>query len=80
MNTVITHNLATLNGGGIYSLGTQIEIENSQINKNIAQVGGGGIFIEMLRVIVDSSGNSIPNEITGNSAYYGGGVAFKYDI
>ena len=76
LNSQITGNSATGNGGGIFNWGSfgsvSLTITNSTISNNSAQSGGGGILSS------GQSGNAlvqiIRSAITGNTAQTGGGI------
>lgn len=56
-------------GGGIYSSGENVIIENNTISDNLAGLKGGGIFNDGgAGMIIDN------NVISGNEADYGGGI------
>lgn len=80
-NAAIRENVATANGGGIYSGGyyAQVSIgDEAVIEGNAAGTGGGGIFYQRTTVqqnyFLDVTGNA---KIVGNTAVSGGGIEVR---
>ena len=70
--SLLQANQASTDGGGVYMIGGSMTCEGvSSIQSNIASSLGGGVFLEGAAV-TDCT-------ISGNSAYYGGGVASNTD-
>jgi len=67
INNIVSNNIASQLGGGIYS-GSNPQIINNQITNNNATAGGGGIYIQ--------TGNPtlINNTLCNNNSSKGGGI------
>ncbi|GBR77687.1 putative adhesin, partial [Candidatus Termititenax dinenymphae] len=75
-NSIITENIATSNGGGIYTASSSgISYTNISITKNKAATYGGGIYTDNATSVTHTMTNMLIAENEATSTY-GGGIYF----
>lgn len=69
LNTLLSGNMSATSGGGIFTEGVNVLVQNSSIMNNSSGSGaGGGIYVSSGQMILDGS------FVSGNTAHAGGGI------